>query len=234
MNATEALRHFEETEALLSGHFKLSSGLHSDKYLQCAKVLQWPDARRRARRRASERRSSLWNRRRRLPGDGRAHHRPRGGTRPLAPGDLHRTGRGGVRLPSRPRARAGRAGRRRRGRRDDGRLDARGPVARQEPRSRAGRLRRGRRPQGCGRRGRNGESRGTAVPVGPPDGGPDVGARPTVPIAASARRSSPPGRGASSRSSRRADATCEAPSPPFDVNLRRGGREECWRRRSRG
>jgi orotate phosphoribosyltransferase len=42
MNATEALRHFEETEALLSGHFKLSSGLHSDKYLQCAKVLQWP------------------------------------------------------------------------------------------------------------------------------------------------------------------------------------------------
>ncbi len=43
MNANEALRHFEETEALLSGHFKLSSGLHSDKYLQCAKVLQWPD-----------------------------------------------------------------------------------------------------------------------------------------------------------------------------------------------
>ena len=43
MNATEALRHFEETEALLSGHFKLSSGLHSDKYLQCAKVLQWPE-----------------------------------------------------------------------------------------------------------------------------------------------------------------------------------------------
>ena len=43
MNQTEALRHFEETEALLSGHFKLSSGLHSDKYLQCARVLQWPD-----------------------------------------------------------------------------------------------------------------------------------------------------------------------------------------------
>lgn len=43
MNQDEALRQFEETEALLSGHFKLSSGLHSDKYLQCAKVLQWPD-----------------------------------------------------------------------------------------------------------------------------------------------------------------------------------------------
>ncbi len=43
MKPDEALRHFEETEALLSGHFKLSSGLHSDRYLQCARVLQWPD-----------------------------------------------------------------------------------------------------------------------------------------------------------------------------------------------
>lgn len=36
-------RHFEETGALLSGHFRLSSGLHADRYLQCAKVLQYPD-----------------------------------------------------------------------------------------------------------------------------------------------------------------------------------------------
>jgi orotate phosphoribosyltransferase len=36
-------RHFEETGALLAGHFKLSSGLHADRYLQCAKVLQYPD-----------------------------------------------------------------------------------------------------------------------------------------------------------------------------------------------
>lgn len=36
-------RHFEETRALLAGHFKLSSGLHADRYLQCAKVLQHPD-----------------------------------------------------------------------------------------------------------------------------------------------------------------------------------------------
>jgi orotate phosphoribosyltransferase len=43
MNAETVRRHFEETGALLRGHFKLSSGLHSDKYLQCAKVLQWPD-----------------------------------------------------------------------------------------------------------------------------------------------------------------------------------------------
>lgn len=34
--------HFEATGALLTGHFKLSSGLHSDRYMQCAKVLQWP------------------------------------------------------------------------------------------------------------------------------------------------------------------------------------------------
>ena len=36
-------RHFEETGALLAGHFRLSSGLHADRYLQCAKVLQHPD-----------------------------------------------------------------------------------------------------------------------------------------------------------------------------------------------
>ncbi len=34
---------FEETGALLKGHFRLSSGLHSDRYLQCARLLMWPD-----------------------------------------------------------------------------------------------------------------------------------------------------------------------------------------------
>ena len=34
---------FKETGALMSGHFKLSSGLHSSQYLQCARVLQYPD-----------------------------------------------------------------------------------------------------------------------------------------------------------------------------------------------
>jgi len=43
MNAADVRRHFEETGALLTGHFKLSSGLHSNRYLQCAKVLMWPD-----------------------------------------------------------------------------------------------------------------------------------------------------------------------------------------------
>jgi len=34
---------FLNCEALLEGHFLLSSGLHSNRYLQCAKVLQYPE-----------------------------------------------------------------------------------------------------------------------------------------------------------------------------------------------
>ena len=34
---------FIESEALLEGHFLLSSGKHSDRYVQCAKLLQHPD-----------------------------------------------------------------------------------------------------------------------------------------------------------------------------------------------
>jgi len=34
---------FTKTNALMSGHFKLSSGRHADKYLQCAKALQYPE-----------------------------------------------------------------------------------------------------------------------------------------------------------------------------------------------
>ena len=36
------LKQFEETGAILSGHFELSSGRHSDRYLQCALLLQNP------------------------------------------------------------------------------------------------------------------------------------------------------------------------------------------------
>jgi len=36
------LEHFRQTNALLEGHFILSSGLHSPKYLQCALALQYP------------------------------------------------------------------------------------------------------------------------------------------------------------------------------------------------
>lgn len=36
------LELFQESNALLKGHFLLSSGLHSERYLQCALVLQHP------------------------------------------------------------------------------------------------------------------------------------------------------------------------------------------------
>lgn len=38
----DVLEIFEKTNAFLKGHFKLSSGLHSEGYLQCALVLQYP------------------------------------------------------------------------------------------------------------------------------------------------------------------------------------------------
>ena len=43
MNAVEVMELFRKTGALLEGHFKLSSGLHSTVYLQCALVLQFPE-----------------------------------------------------------------------------------------------------------------------------------------------------------------------------------------------
>ncbi len=39
MNDAEVMREFEDAEAILRGHFILSSGLHSDTYMQCARVL---------------------------------------------------------------------------------------------------------------------------------------------------------------------------------------------------
>ncbi|HLA96121.1 MAG TPA: orotate phosphoribosyltransferase [Pyrinomonadaceae bacterium] len=42
MNPEQILQHFKDTNALLDGHFLLSSGLHSPKYLQCALALQYP------------------------------------------------------------------------------------------------------------------------------------------------------------------------------------------------
>lgn len=38
----QTLEFFEQTGAYLRGHFRLTSGLHSRKYLQCALVLQYP------------------------------------------------------------------------------------------------------------------------------------------------------------------------------------------------
>jgi orotate phosphoribosyltransferase len=42
MTPDAVLAAFEQTGGLVRGHFKLSSGRHSDTYLQCAQVLQWP------------------------------------------------------------------------------------------------------------------------------------------------------------------------------------------------
>jgi orotate phosphoribosyltransferase len=42
MTEAEVLAEFRAAEALLEGHFILSSGLHSPRYLQCARVLMDP------------------------------------------------------------------------------------------------------------------------------------------------------------------------------------------------
>ncbi len=43
MDQARVLEIFRQSGALLEGHFKLTSGLHSERYLQCALVLQHPD-----------------------------------------------------------------------------------------------------------------------------------------------------------------------------------------------
>ncbi len=42
MTEEEVFDHLRATDALLEGHFELSSGLHSDRYFQCALVLSEP------------------------------------------------------------------------------------------------------------------------------------------------------------------------------------------------
>ncbi len=42
MNPQDVRKLFEEAQALLNGHFILSSGNHSNQYLQCALVTQYP------------------------------------------------------------------------------------------------------------------------------------------------------------------------------------------------
>ena len=42
MTNEEVLQIFSDSGALLTGHFLLSSGLHSSRYLQCALVMQHP------------------------------------------------------------------------------------------------------------------------------------------------------------------------------------------------
>ncbi len=54
-----ALQDFIDTGALLEGHFRLSSGLHSDRYLQCARLLMWPERAEEAGRALAERLSEF-------------------------------------------------------------------------------------------------------------------------------------------------------------------------------
>ena len=42
MTREEIIQIFEKTSAMLSGHFRLTSGKHSNRYFQCAQVLQHP------------------------------------------------------------------------------------------------------------------------------------------------------------------------------------------------
>lgn len=43
LDSARVLDLFRETQAMLEGHFVLSSGLHSDRYFQCALILERPD-----------------------------------------------------------------------------------------------------------------------------------------------------------------------------------------------
>ena len=42
LSLKKSLNILKKTDALLEGHFVLSSGLHSSKYIQCAKLLSYP------------------------------------------------------------------------------------------------------------------------------------------------------------------------------------------------
>jgi len=59
MTHDELLDLFRKSGALLDGHFRLTSGLHSPGYLQCALVLQHPDAAERLGRAIAERTREL-------------------------------------------------------------------------------------------------------------------------------------------------------------------------------
>ena len=79
MTEAEILDEFRSAEALLEGHFILSSGLRSPRYLQCARVLMDPArAERLARALADKLPADVrdYDRCGRLAGDGRGDHRP--------------------------------------------------------------------------------------------------------------------------------------------------------------
>jgi orotate phosphoribosyltransferase len=59
MNRDRLLELFRSSGALLEGHFRLTSGLHSSGYLQCALVLQYPEGAQRLGRALGERTREL-------------------------------------------------------------------------------------------------------------------------------------------------------------------------------
>jgi orotate phosphoribosyltransferase len=42
LSKEQAIKIFSDSGALMEGHFKLTSGRHSNRYMQCAQVLQYP------------------------------------------------------------------------------------------------------------------------------------------------------------------------------------------------
>ena len=43
MSKVDVVEILKKSDALLDGHFLLSSGKHSNRYVQCAKVLRFPE-----------------------------------------------------------------------------------------------------------------------------------------------------------------------------------------------
>ncbi|MHC2994940.1 MAG: orotate phosphoribosyltransferase [Candidatus Atribacteria bacterium] len=43
MKTAEVMKKFKDAGAIQKGHFKLTSGVHSDTYIQCAQVMQHPE-----------------------------------------------------------------------------------------------------------------------------------------------------------------------------------------------
>jgi len=43
LSKDQAVKIFSDSGALMEGHFKLTSGRHSNRYMQCAQVLQYPN-----------------------------------------------------------------------------------------------------------------------------------------------------------------------------------------------
>ena len=41
LSSKDSLKILKKTDALLDGHFVLSSGLHTSKYIKCAKLLSY-------------------------------------------------------------------------------------------------------------------------------------------------------------------------------------------------